>query len=969
MPKLLLLIVLSLAVGSVTAQQPYFQQDVSYDIDVRLDDVRHELHATLRLSYTNNSPDTLTEIPFHCWPRAYQSRETAFARQQLRSGSTRFHFADPADRGTLDSLAFTVDGTPAQHAFDPVNPDIAVLALPRPLLPGGSIAVRTPFRVRIPKSFSRMGRVGTSYQLTQWYPKPAVYDRAGWHPMPYLNLGEFYSEFGDFTVRITLPDNYLVGATGELQTAAEREHLLQRAATDRAALADRRASADGLPTGFVRQPFPESAATPKTLTYAATGVHDFAWFADKRFYVLHDTLRLSGQPEPVDVWSFFNETEAALWLKSTDYLKRSVRFYSRQVGNYPYPQVTAVQAALSVGAGMEYPMVTVIGNSGSAAALDEVLAHEVGHNWFYGILGSNERQHAWMDEGINSFYERRYMDRFWPDRPPFTVFGKEIDYDRLGYHTLARRGLDQAPSTDAARMTELNYWTMSYSKPAMALRELETFVGTAALDRAMRAYYDEWRFRHPQPDDFFAVLDRELGPELEQPLLPWFAEGFTTNYTSDWRGGPNRARHFGLRTAPASAPTVPPDATLDLYPANNRRGKSWSLDFLTAQQDPDKHQLFYAPLLGYNEHDGLMPGLALHNRTLEPRRFEFIVAPLYGVRSGRLAGLLGLRQRREPGISWVREIVNDYAFQRFSDFTLSSTDEAYDYLRLALNSTAHFPHRAETRQRSSFETRYTTLWLNRPEFAADGTLAGTRSVNRELVSFTYRHAWDRTLNPFAFSARLEAYGIDEEERSAFNRGHLRLDLTVTGGRQYEAGKWLRYRFFGGYFLLNELRESSVRAANAYALVGNAASDYAYEGLYVGRNLDGFSGRQIEQRQGGFRAPVDRAFGFGLSNSYMTALNVDADLPALPTALPLGVFLDAGYYGTKDFAADPLEGQFNWVGGVSLTVLDGQVGLYLPLVADPDTRDLLEQTGSLFDRLSFRLNLAGLMPWQLTETIR
>ena len=209
----------------------YFQQAVDYDIRVSLDDSTHELHADLTLTYTNNAPVALDSIVFHLWPRAYSSDNTAFARQQLRNGSSRFHFAGEDARGTLDGLDFRIDGRPTPFRYTD-QADIGVLSLPAPLASGATVTVTTPFRVKIPETFSRLGHEGQSYQITQWYPKPAVYDRDGWHALPYLDRGEFYSEFGTFRVAITLPENYVVAATGEIQEAEERRWLLERAAGD-----------------------------------------------------------------------------------------------------------------------------------------------------------------------------------------------------------------------------------------------------------------------------------------------------------------------------------------------------------------------------------------------------------------------------------------------------------------------------------------------------------------------------------------------------------------------------------------------------------------------------------------------------------------------------------------------------------------------------------------------------------------
>lgn len=957
-PTLALTLLFTLLCTCVRAQKDYFQQEVSYEIDARLDDVKHELHARMKITYTNNSPERISAIPFHLWPRAFSSDATEFAKQQLRNGSTRFHFSDRSQRGTLDSLSFTMNGEPAYFQILADMPDIADVLLPDYIQPGETAIIETPFRIKLPASFSRLGHVGESYQMTQWYPKPVVRDPEGWHPMPYLDQGEFYSEFGNFTVRLTLPENYVVGATGVLQETKERDWLLVKAQTDRAALAGE-AIAGELSDGYVSEPYPASSAQSKTITYHAERVHDFAWFADKRFRVLHDTLQLSGQKEAVDVWAMFTATEAGLWHKATDYLKRSTRFYSKQVGTYPYPQVTGVQSALSAGGGMEYPMITVIGLSGSAASLDEVLAHEVGHNWFYGILASNERDHPWMDEGLNSFYEQRYMAKFWPQRPRgIKMLGRQVDYDHLGYRYLARQGKDQAPDTRSDSLSRINYWIGAYSKPALALEELESLAGTEAFDRAMKAYYETWKFRHPQPDDFFRIINENLELETE----PWFSDALLTTKTSDVviKTG---VEQVGDRVMPA---TLRPLA-LDLYPGNDQFvKKKLTVDFATDQEKADAQQLFYLPLTSFNEHDGPLLGLALHNRTLEPKRLEWMLAPMFGFESAQLNGFAGLRLRTPRSSGRIRQSILSAGVQRFSDFTLRRTDAPYSYRRYALRGQTFFRHAPITETESGLDFRVTLLQKDRPAFSGDGTITGRDTEGEYFWRLGYYRAKTRELNPVAFNLNLEAKVVDEA--TPFRAGHLKLEGELNGGYKYEQGRFLRYRFFGGVFLANELRESAVRSNSGFSLVDNAFSDYRYDDLYLGRNLGGIYDQQLERRQAGFRAPISSAFAFGTSNSYMTAINIDADLPILPEYVPVGLFLDAGYYGFKSLSSEPLSGEFSWVGGVSLSAMQGRIGLFLPLAADPDTKALLEQRGNLLDRVTFRLNLAGWMPWKLVDNI-
>ena len=216
MTSIRLFIYFVVGIVSSPAQKEYFQQHVSYEIDVKLNDQEHTLSAFEKIEYTNNSLDTLDYIWFHIWPNAYKNDSTALAKQLLRLGSTRFHYSEDQDRGYIDSLDFVVNGISSSWENHPEWIDVIKVTLPSPLYPGQVTTIETPFFVKLPKIFSRLGHSGKHYEITQWYPKPAVYDKDGWHPMPYLNMGEFYSEFGSFDVTISLPKEYRVMATGDM---------------------------------------------------------------------------------------------------------------------------------------------------------------------------------------------------------------------------------------------------------------------------------------------------------------------------------------------------------------------------------------------------------------------------------------------------------------------------------------------------------------------------------------------------------------------------------------------------------------------------------------------------------------------------------------------------------------------------------------------------------------------------------
>jgi hypothetical protein len=771
-----LILLYGILVLQLPAQEAYFQQETNFAIAVALDDVRHQLHGQWALDYHNHSPDTLTFIYLHLWPNAYANRSTAFAQQLLTYGSTDFYFAPDADLGFIDSLDFTSQGQSLRVQATAWGPDVVQVVLAEPLLPGTSCRLESPFRVQVPASFSRMGHVGRSYQLTQWYPKPAVYDRAGWHPLPYLENGEYYSEFGaSFEVDLTLPADYLVGATGQLQTPAERTWLLTRAAAD----AQRQwASTD--PAVYQEAPFPPRTEARKTLHFSASQVHDFAWFADPRFYVLHDTIQLANRP-PIDAWAFFTNQQAHLWQHAITYLKRATHFYSNHVGPYAYPQVTALQGALQAGGGMEYPMVTVIGLTPDAWALDGVITHEVGHNWFYGMLGTNERDHPWLDEGFNSYYDHRHDRQYYsPENsllPKWLQGTSPLSQDELGYRYFGSQHLNQPPDTPSGQLREYNYWTGSYSVPALGLRQLEGFWGQDSLDRAMQAYFRDWQFRHPQPAEVQAVLEKAGGTDLD-----WLFQGFLQStdqqdyaiqrVAPDGRTLTVRNRGTVAAPFPVQAITAQHDTltrwlpgftgeqvielptasyrqisldlnheTLEMYRANNHwhrgalgRCEPPQLRWLTGIRDDTHQTAFVAPAVGYNETNGALLGLAVHNRGLLPQHLEWLALPLYGTRSQTLNGLAATRFRwwLPATAHRVREMEVFASFRRFGYRHFAAEDVALRYDRWSSGATFEFHQRPLSKWVPRLAYRFLGTRTENLSFSNEGQYLGTRNSPQRI---------------------------------------------------------------------------------------------------------------------------------------------------------------------------------------------------------------------------------------------
>ena len=497
------------------AQKSYWQQYLRFDINVELNDQDNTLNGNESIVYKNYSPDTLSFIWFHLYPNAYKDEKTAFF-EQIKNNSHLGENINNYSKGYITNLAFTINGTIAKTEPHTTKTfiDIIKVVLPNLLLPGDSVIINTPFKIQLPYFFSRSGFSSGEFMACQWYPKPAVYDMDGWHEMPYLEMGEFYSEYASYKVNITLPSAYVVSATGVLQNEAEIQAY------------------KSLGTSNSTNPKKAKTFTPqigdvkKTLSYVADSVPDFAWFADKSFIIQYDTILLhSGKV--VDVFTFYHDKRSS-WVGSLQYMKDAVRYYSKSVGEYAYPVVQAVDGPKNRSSGgMEYPMVTLITwPDAKPEMLDAVITHEVGHNWFMSMLGTNERIYPWMDEGMNSYFEMWYeVEKYrtisligpvkeMPD------YMKQLEPDKiveLIFTALLQYPFEYAISTPSSDYkSEAEYGSTAYLKATTWLYLLERAVGKEKVYLAFQNYFRLWKNKHPKPIDMQAAFEEAINGKLTQ---------------------------------------------------------------------------------------------------------------------------------------------------------------------------------------------------------------------------------------------------------------------------------------------------------------------------------------------------------------------------------------------------------------------------------------------------------------------
>jgi len=925
-------------------QLNYWQQQVNYTIDVSLNDKEHTLDGFERIEYINNSPDTLKFIWFHLWPNAYKNDKTAFSDQSLENGSTRFYFSKKEDRGYINRLEFKVNNLTAATEDHPQHIDIIKLVLPSPLPPGQKIIITTPFHVKLSYNFSRGGHDGESYQATQWYPKPAVYDKMGWHAIPYLDQGEFYSEFGSFDVSITLPKNYVVAATGDLQNEDEKNWLLTRSSFSWEPLKEKTKTKYGQ-TKITTQLFPTSSAELKTLKYIQNNVHDFAWFADKRFIVKQDTCKIASG-KIINAYTFYTPLESESWKNSLQTVKDAIRTRSEWIGEYPYNVVSAVQGPPGVGGGMEYPTVTLISPGTNEKMLDFTIAHEVSHNWFYGIFGTNERQHPWMDEGINTFYDNRYSKWKFGNNGELK-FGTQTfairDAERLLFETTAAGKKDQPINTDADKFTTINYALIAYYKTGAWLEVIEKKLGKEIFDKAMQEYYRQWQFKHPYPEDFKKVLETI--------------------------GGQNLDAEFALLDKKGPLPGMERNGTKIIFPFSAKAITSYI-------KEPSKNALIISPLVGINSYDKLMIGGILTNYKLPASRFQFLAIPLYSTGAKKLNGLGKLNYSFYPTNTFrkIDFFLNASTFSMNSfekingDKVTASFQKAVPGVRFTLN---------EKNPRSSINRyiQWKTFLINEEAFriSYDSIFTPTDTIINKNINIA---SDDRTLYQLKFV--VENFRILYPYKAELNIEHGKdfIRTAFTGNYFFKFPKegGLNVRLFGGkFFYLGSKTFSKQFATDRYHLnmTGpNGYEDYTYSDYFIGRNkFDKLPSQQIMVRDGGFKVRTDLySDKVGKTDDWLAAINLSTTIPSgmnplslLPIKIPLKVFIDIGTYGDaweKDAELD----RFIFDAGLQVSLFANTINIYVPVIYSSIYKDyiqsVIDKKGRLWKTVSFSIDISN-----------
>lgn len=512
MRKLFLILLLFISFTMRGQNTGYWQQHVNYMMDIDVDAENYQYNGTQKLIYTNNSPDTLNYVFYHLFFNAFQPGSEMDIRLQ--------HIADPDRRmvdnsGTRENPVFesriaklkpdemgylkvhSLQQNSAEVSYEVIG-TILKVTLNEPILPGEQTTFDMDFSGQVPVQIRRAGRNNknsVALSMAQWYPKMVEYDFEGWHANAYIGR-EFHGVWGDYDVKITIDKDYILGGTGYLQNPNEIGY--------------------GYETGVVNRP------KTKKLTwhFLAPNVHDFTWAADPDY--IHDKI----EGENGTTLHFFYKNKKKYkenWKKLQPKTAELLSYFNTHIGRYPYKQYSIIQGG---DGGMEYGMCTLITGDRSFGSLFGTTAHELAHSWFQFLLASNEAKHEWMDEGFASFIADKAVNEILNQQKenPF-----EDAYD--GYIYLAKSGVEEPQTTYADRYRyNFAYGASAYNKGEVFLAQLEYIIGEENVAKTLKKYFEDFKFKHPTPNDFKRTAEKISGIQLDWYLNYWTQTTATIDY-------------------------------------------------------------------------------------------------------------------------------------------------------------------------------------------------------------------------------------------------------------------------------------------------------------------------------------------------------------------------------------------------------------------------------------------------------
>jgi hypothetical protein len=1016
--RTLLLPILLSATIHLTGQVVRFQQRVDHHLTIELDDVRHVVIGRDSIIYHNRSGESLSSIWFHLWPNALKPG-SPLSEQMLQQGNDRLHHADKHHTGDLSGLLFRVNGRPTRWIPDTVHAEFLRLDLPSPLHPDSIAVITVLFRLTVPGTdLGELGHQGQAYFLSNWFPRPVVFNDHGWQLTPHYLHGVQPGETGNFDVTVTVPKNYVVVTSGRLDSNPEEEKWLLNLAekTGRINRWGKRESAR----------FPASVAKTKTLRFTREEASNFAICLDKRFQYMTDTMMtgVGEQARRIDLHLYFTVFEAEHWSKSMAALKEALRFMESQVGTYPYEDFTMIQTSWIPGQ-QAYPALIRVGSVPAPYLLESAMMHAVAQHWFGVSLVFDAYRYPWLHNGLAGYYAIRHLRKIYPD----TLSMQDLLLDPGVKRNIA--GLKGIPVTriDHLKMDFLqqddplplsltadhyaqnNQLSMLELKSAFAFSTLCVSLGRDVFAAMIQDFYAEYQGRNPSYATFLQHMEQVAGSKTSA----WFFSQMIHKGTlPDYRICSVRKNREGylLKVRNVSGVEIPfpisgesgacsnqiwfpghagkvhiqiPDTghrytslTIDkgyIMPEVNRKDNTIRTKGLFRKveriaivpfagvPDPSRTQLGFAPVVGWNHTNGFMVGIASYSNPILRPATEYLIMPLYGIRNMQFAGMASLVHHFKPQKGIFSRIdlgaeVKQYGYDTRSN---PSGELAFSlsYMRIAPFVEFLF-RKTDPVQSHQHRVRFRTLLLSMEQSDPAGTtiLDAPRQLYLNELAWKYRS--NKVINPF----RLEVTFQQANDM-------MRLMAEEHWVISYPAKqKGFSIRAFAGVFLLSPSGGGPFQFTSSGVAMNTRAMfnlyDPLFDHLYLARNdVPGILKQHMVVSEGGFK----RATTIGNNDRWMFAVNMATTLPG---RLPFQLYLDAGIFA--DAGEDQFfKGLFLYSSGLKMNIIKDVVEIYFPFpffeskeIAEREALNQLDL--NYFQKIRFVVNFQHLNPLTLPRKI-
>lgn len=924
----------------------YFQQEIDYEINARYDKITHTVDGSLLIQYTNHSPRDLDTLYFNLWANAFSSKQNSYTDQNIKLGNLDYYFTDKYNQGGYQNINVKLNDKP-HDLFYTVSNQIAYVVLNKNLPSGESIEISIDYSLTMPYLFDRLGWTSKGVQLVHWYPSIAVYNVDGWHPMEYLSMGELFGTIANYKVKLNLPYEKYV-SSGPI---------------------------DG--QGF----------TPDIV--------DFAVIASDCATLSHEVVH------GVELSLLHNDNPYIADCKKI--LEKALPWLEEHIGSYPLKTLGIVEKGKT--SGMEYSGVVTIGAKDQKTT-EIYLIHELIHQWFYGSLVTDQRKNAWLDEGFTTYYQQRLAEELnfgkIDDQLP-NIYGLKDGVPLFQKLAMVQsyRQYDQPLCTHIQKLSTTNYLLNSYEVPARWIGLLENYLGKTVFDECMTTFYKLWKGKHPEPTDFLNIFEEVSGKSLTWMFHTMPNEDWSVDYKLEEENGVYTINNLSNLDAPYEVIASYKDGTkesfwndghldkrnidlesdrdlnsIEIGPkkglvekniGNNRIGRKPKKLVLGTGLDLNTYSEIYTlPLLNYNTSDGITAGAAFYNSGILPKEWKFLFAPQYGFKSKNLIGQGWTSYDYYLDHPNFRKLFFKLGIKSYSDQYSNNLDSVNRYIKIDPTISLHFKHSPDSHKYSKLSFKY--IHTINQEF---GDISNTKS---NICQLRYEVFNFYELGPSDLYSHLEFQpyrGIADQSEY-----YLKLVTSYKKSWLYSTDKRLSMRLYGSYHILNTRRNSTsynrLLTRGASALIHQGFNDYTYEESWYNRtNMNqGFLGNQISNYGGGFKTPIGSSYALGQTNDLALALNFEIDIPVnLPKILPLGIYVDVGYYTAKDTGTNEsrLVGNTLFSGGLALNYGEGLFSIYIPLYNnDPITNIYNSEEVNLLGKISFRFDINRFNPWEIVE---